>query len=83
MAAAGELRLHEDFFGADEALSDYMPGRREWRATLIVTGVDRREAVARSDHLMETIRLRFDLQRFIDDAPHKEVPKMPKMKAQR
>ena len=69
MAAAGELRLHEDFFGADEALSDYMPGRREWRATLIVTGVDRGEAVARCDQVRATIRRRFNLEGFIDDVP--------------
>jgi pyrrolysine biosynthesis protein PylC len=69
MAAAGELRLHEDFFGADEALSDYMPSRREWRATLIITGADRREAMERRCQVVETIRKRFDLEAFIDDVP--------------
>jgi 3-methylornithine--L-lysine ligase len=69
MAAAGELRQHEDFFGADETLSDYMPGRREWRATLIVTGADRGEAMARCDQVRATIRRRFRLERFINDEP--------------
>ena len=69
MAAAGELRLHADFFGADEALSDYMPGRQEWRATLIVTGIDRGEAMERRDQVVETIRRLFDLQGFTDEEP--------------
>ena len=69
MAAAGELRLHEDFFGADEALSDYMPGRREWRATLIVTGADREEALGRCKQVQSEIRRRFKLASVIDDAP--------------
>jgi pyrrolysine biosynthesis protein PylC len=69
MAAAGELRLHIDFFGADEAVSDYLPGCREWRATLIITGADRREAMERRGQVVETIRKRFDLHMFIDDNP--------------
>jgi len=73
MAAAGELRLHADFFGADEALSDYMPGRREWRATLIVTGADRGEAMERRGQVVETIRRRFNLEGFIDDEPDRNA----------
>jgi len=40
MADAGPVRQFENFFGADEALSDYTPGSRDWRATLIITGND-------------------------------------------
>ena len=44
MGGARPLRLVPGFFGADEALTDYAPGRAEWAATLIVTdaGVARR-----------------------------------------
>ena len=40
MGGAGPLRLVPGFFGADEALTDYAPGRAEWAATLIVTAAD-------------------------------------------
>jgi pyrrolysine biosynthesis protein PylC len=56
MAAAGPLRLLEDFFGADEALSDYEPGRPRWRATLVSTGRTREEARARSGRALDAIR---------------------------
>jgi pyrrolysine biosynthesis protein PylC len=69
MAAAGELRLYKDFFGADEAISDYVPGCPEWRATLIITGADRRETMERRCQVVEAIRKRFDLHMFIDDNP--------------
>ena len=36
MGGGRPLRLVPGFFGADEALTDYAPGRDEWAATLIV-----------------------------------------------
>jgi pyrrolysine biosynthesis protein PylC len=48
MGAAGPLRLVPRFFGADEALTDYAPGRAEWVATLIVTADTAREARVRA-----------------------------------
>lgn len=37
MAGAGALAHTADFFGADEALTNYIPGRKSWVATLIIT----------------------------------------------
>jgi len=48
MGGAGPLRLIPGFFGADEALTDYAPGRAEWAATLIVAAESAREARARA-----------------------------------
>jgi len=48
MGGAGPLRLVPGFFGADEALTDYAPGRAGWAATLIVTAGDVREARERA-----------------------------------
>ena len=48
MGAAGPLQLVSGFFGADEALTDYAPGRREWAATMIVVGESVREVRARA-----------------------------------
>jgi 3-methylornithine--L-lysine ligase len=48
MGGAGPLNLVPGFFGADEALTDYAPGRDRWAATLIVAAQDVREARARA-----------------------------------
>ncbi len=48
MGGAGPLRLVPGFFGADEALTDYAPGRDEWAATLIVTAPECAEARERA-----------------------------------
>jgi pyrrolysine biosynthesis protein PylC len=69
MAGAGTLRLHSDFFGADEALADYAPGRTEWRATLIVTGGARDEAWRKRCEVLSDICRIFGLDRFVDPEP--------------
>jgi pyrrolysine biosynthesis protein PylC len=48
MGSAGPLRLVPGFFGADEALTDYAPGRAGWSATLIVAAPGLSEASARA-----------------------------------
>jgi pyrrolysine biosynthesis protein PylC len=48
MGSAGPLRLEPGFFGADEALTDYGRGRREWVATLIVAADTLGEAKRRA-----------------------------------
>ena len=53
MGSAGPLKLVPGFFGADEALTDYAPGRREWAATLIVAAATTSEARRRAG---ETVR---------------------------
>jgi len=69
MAGADILRLHRNFFGADEALTDYAPGRSGWRATLIVTGGTRDEAWRRRCEVLADIRRMFGLDRFVDPEP--------------
>ena len=49
MGSAAPLRLIEDFFGADEALTDFHAGSRRWAATLIATGANVGEARSRAD----------------------------------
>ncbi|WP_319403636.1 3-methylornithine--L-lysine ligase PylC [uncultured Anaeromusa sp.] len=44
MADAGPLVLQQNFFGVDEALTNYQPGADCWEATLITTGTNREEA---------------------------------------
>jgi pyrrolysine biosynthesis protein PylC len=52
MGAAGPLSLVPGFFGADEALTDYAPGRDGWAATLILAAADAREARVRAAYVV-------------------------------
>jgi 3-methylornithine--L-lysine ligase len=56
VAAAGPLAYIEDFFGADEALTNYRPGRPEWLATLIMTGESRPDLHAKRAAVIDRIR---------------------------
>jgi pyrrolysine biosynthesis protein PylC len=69
MARAGPLRLEADFFGAQEALTNYTPHLSEWVATLLVTGSDLEEAWTRRERVIAEIRGRFGLTRYRDDSP--------------
>jgi 3-methylornithine--L-lysine ligase len=67
MGSAGPLRLVPGFFGADEALTDYAPGRREWAATLIITGASAREARARTGEVVAELAHHEGLQVAAED----------------
>jgi pyrrolysine biosynthesis protein PylC len=56
MVEAGPLHLQRDFFGADEALTDYTHGRNCWTATLIITAVDRNEAMEKRNRVIDKIQ---------------------------
>ncbi len=66
MTGAGPLRIRRDFFGADEAITNYEPGRDEWVATLIVSGVSRHDAWDRRCQVIEEIRRWFGLGAYFD-----------------
>ncbi|MCF8106781.1 MAG: 3-methylornithine--L-lysine ligase PylC [Desulfohalobiaceae bacterium] len=57
MSQAGQLSLIRDFFGTDEAITDYDLGKDNWAATLIIAGKDLRAARAKRDRVLEKIRL--------------------------
>lgn len=63
------MRVFTDFFGADEAISDYEAGKSDWAATLITTGSDRREAQCRREAVMAAIRRSCGLGRLRDPEP--------------
>jgi pyrrolysine biosynthesis protein PylC len=56
MVEAGPLYLQADFFGADEALTNYAPGRNCWAATLIIAAADRGEAMEKRDRVIKKIQ---------------------------
>lgn len=69
MAEAGVLHRQPDFFGADDALTNYHPHRRDWAATLINTAETRRAAWKKRNRVVADIRRRFALDRYVDDSP--------------
>jgi len=69
IAEARLLRHQVDFFGADEALTDFDPDFRSWVATLILTGKTKKEVVLKHHRVLETIRGTFGLQECADPDP--------------
>ena len=67
VASAGPLQLVPGFFGADEALTDYAPGRDRWAATLIVTAACVREARERAAAVVAELARFEGLQAATDD----------------
>ncbi|WP_227765917.1 3-methylornithine--L-lysine ligase PylC [Zhaonella formicivorans] len=69
MSEAGPLQLRDDFFGADEAITNYLPGKDAWVATLIVTGENRREAWEKRCEVIARISKELRLGRYVDPSP--------------
>jgi pyrrolysine biosynthesis protein PylC len=80
MANARPLKFYEHFFGADEALTDFVPGHLPWVATLIITGDSCEEAWNRRCLVIEDIRNYFGLSVYSDSIPNcSEVPSAKKV----
>lgn len=69
MAGCGILRQQSDFYGADEALTDYEPGRDDWRATLIIADGNPTAAWRKRCEVLADIRRTFGIGRFLDPEP--------------
>jgi len=66
MTEGGSLNLMGDFFGADEAITNYEPDRDPWVATLIFCGANRHEACEKRNRSIAEIVRRFGIK---DDLP--------------
>ncbi len=73
MSEAGPLRLHKDFFGADEAISNYGPRRPEWVATLMVVEETREKAWTKRNQVVEEIRNACSIRTVLDPYPAGEI----------
>lgn len=69
MSNSGVLHVCQDFFGADEAITNYAPGREEWVATLIISGKDRKHAWKKRDQVIKEIQKKYHLKRYTDSSP--------------
>ena len=69
MSAARPLRHERNFFGADEALTDFDPQYPEWVATLIITDASADAVAAKSTHVHENIQSTFGLPLCLESIP--------------
>lgn len=69
MAGGGHLHVATGFFTADEAITNFRPGKKEWVATLIVTGDNRRQAWQRREQVIRNISRACGLTQYRDPVP--------------
>ncbi|HWR41671.1 3-methylornithine--L-lysine ligase PylC [Sporomusa sp.] len=69
LAEAGPLKQVKDFFGADEVLTDYTPGKKEWVLTLITRGSSPENAWDKRDMVLQRIQMAFDIPEVLDPYP--------------
>ncbi|MBC2723978.1 3-methylornithine--L-lysine ligase PylC [Desulfosporosinus sp.] len=69
MSGSGPLHLYPDFFGADEALSNYIPGKTDWVATLIITGKNLQAAWINRDIVLKAIQNEWGIRQYFDPFP--------------
>ena len=62
-------KFEERFFGADEAITDYVPGKEVWRATVITKGKDAAEVLRKRKIFIHNLMDECSLDEFIDRSP--------------
>ncbi len=72
MAGAEPLRVRKGFFGADEAITDFKPGKAEWVATLIFVGKSPQKVQARREATINELKKYFGLNVYRDTVPGKD-----------
>jgi pyrrolysine biosynthesis protein PylC len=73
MASAGPLHREYDFFGADEAITNYTAGRSDWVATLIIRAADGSEAWCKRNRVIENIMNRCPVRQYSDFEPVHQI----------
>ena len=76
MSGADALCLRHDFFGADEAITNYAPGRAEWVATLIFADATRETALEKRHRMISDLQNRFKLEEYRDLSPNPDKPEL-------
>jgi pyrrolysine biosynthesis protein PylC len=69
MSGADTLHVYPDFFGADEAITNYAAGRDDWVATLIVVEENIDAAWEKRNSVIADIRKTLDLEIYRDPVP--------------
>jgi len=69
ISGADPLYVQPDFFGADEAITNFTTGRNSWVATLIISAPDRNQAWEKRNAVIKTISKKFGLDDICDSTP--------------
>ena len=69
MSGSGPLSVHSDFFGADEAVTNYKPGRANWVATLIFTEKNMHAVHAKKAETIDAIMKHCGCDKYADPVP--------------
>ena len=62
-------RLEDRFFGADEAITDYLPGKGAWRATVITKGRNPAEVLEKRKRFIRNVMEECELEEYTDRSP--------------
>ncbi|MCL2148629.1 MAG: ATP-grasp domain-containing protein, partial [Methanomassiliicoccaceae archaeon] len=62
-------RLEEGFFGSDDAITDYLPGKDVWRATVITKGRSPAEVLEKRKRFITDVMDECGLEEYIDRSP--------------
>ena len=73
ISATDALQIQKDFFGANEAITNYRPHRQEWVATLILSEETCEMAWQRRNHVISDIRKQFELEVYQDLSPLADI----------
>ncbi|MBT8370570.1 MAG: 3-methylornithine--L-lysine ligase PylC [Deltaproteobacteria bacterium] len=69
MSGTDALQIRKNFFGANEAITNYSPDRQQWVATLIISEKTREMAWQRRNSVISDIRQHFKLEVYQDLTP--------------
>ncbi len=73
ISGADALHIRKDFFGANEAITNYSPQRQEWIATLIISADTREMAWQRRNQVISDIRQHLELEVYQDLSPMADI----------
>jgi pyrrolysine biosynthesis protein PylC len=73
MSGTDALQIRENFFGANEAITNYRPHRQEWVATLIISEKTREMTWERRNRVISDIRQHFNLDVYQDLNPKQDL----------
>jgi len=70
MKSCGSLHLETNFFGANEAVTSFVPGAKEWVATLIIKGDTQNQTRIKNKQILDNLALQFNLPLLPDIDPY-------------
>ena len=70
MKTCGPLHLETGFWGADEAVTSFVPGCSRWVATLIIKGKTSQETWEKRNQILKELSHRFNLPLLPDINPY-------------